>query len=83
MIKLSTGPSPYSFSLECLKKRSNYCGWGGETREVHRGDDDNGDDGARRRIITLKLQCPNFLKASHNQILLDKTELKNVLEREI
>lgn len=55
----------------------------GETREVHRGDDDNGDDGARRRrIITLKLQCPNFLKASHNQILLDKTELKNVLERE-
>lgn len=32
-------------------------------------------------MITLKFQRPNFLKAGQNQILLDKTELKNVLER--
>lgn len=46
----------------------------GEPGEVQRADDDNDDDGARgRRMIALKLQCPNFLKAGQNQILLDKT----------
>lgn len=47
--------------------------------EVQRTDNDN-DNEARGRMIILKFQCPNFLKTIQNQILLDKTELKNVLE---
>jgi len=89
MIKFSTRPSPFSpFSSEYLKKRSSYCVCGDESRRNRRdtGDDDGGggdsDVGSRgTRTITLKLWCPNFLKAGQNQILLDKTQLKNVLER--
>lgn len=56
------------------------CTWTrlGETGgEVQSADDDDDDDGARgRRMITLKLQCPNFLKAGQNQILLDKNGIE-------
>lgn len=58
MIKLSTEPSPLS-SSECLQMRSSYCvcmDKERKTREVHRFDDDNEDDGTRgRKMITLKL----------------------------